>query len=306
MCRANQVTGILHLGRKPDLSIVSPAKRDAIQAVCPPKPLIAEQFACQRKRLAAAGLPVRDEPGGGPLHAPASLGATAALMIPEIARDGRDHEMPPQRATPLVTLSQWRTERPAMPGPFTGPVLSPDALHQLVAPSVYVVLASDHAIELAERVPRSQGGAVAITDRILVTNCHVVEGRPEILLSQQGHANRAHLLYADPGGDRCFLQSDTRVHPVPGLRRLSDLKIGEKVFSLGAPHGVEGTFGTGDISAFRQREGVRMIQSSVPAASGSSGGGLFDARGNLIGITTAGRTIGPTLTFSIAADDFWP
>jgi S1-C subfamily serine protease len=212
-----------------------------------------------------------------------------------------------QTAAPYFSLQDWRSRRPPMPIAFGGPAMAVDALYQRIAPSVYLVLASDHAIELAERVPRAQGGAVAISDTILITNCHVIEGRPQISLTQQGLTiGRAHLAYADPGGDRCFLRSDSPVNPVPGVRRFGELKLGEPVFSLGAPMGLEGSLGAGTISGFRQIEGVRLIQNTAPTAHGSSGGGLFDARGNLIGITTSGSVVTPNTFFSIAADEFWP
>ena len=96
------------------------------------------------------------------------------------------------------------------------------------------------------------------------------------------------------------------VHPIRGVRRFEDLHVGESVFSLGTPSGLELSFGEGLVSGLRLNEGVRMIQNSAPSWHGSSGGGLFDARGNLIGITTAGSTTVANMNFSIAAEDFWP
>ncbi len=295
MCVANQLTGIWRLGRKPDLSVATPRQRDAIREICPPRPLVGDQFACERSELAANGLPVRDEPGGGQLR-----GADLAMPSAGGAQAGG------KTGFPFFSLAKWRAERPPMPPPRRGPELRPPALYDLIAPSVYVVLASDHAIELAERVPRAQGGAVAVTGSVLVTNCHVIDGRPQIMLSQHGRASRAHLLYADPGGDRCFLRSDMPVNPVVGVRRYDDLRIGEPVYSLGAPLGLESHFGAGTISGFPRLEGVRIIQNSAPTAHGSSGGGLFDARGNFIGVTTAISTIHQDKNYSIAAEDFWP
>lgn len=193
-----------------------------------------------------------------------------------------------------------------MPPAFRGPPIAESELREKLESSVYVVLASDHAIELAERVPHAQGGAVAITPSILLTNCHVIDGRPEIMLSQKGLTMRARLVYADPGGDRCFLRADARVHPVAGVRPARELKLGEPVYSVGAPEGREGALGRGAVTAFRSLDGVRFIQNTAPTAHGSSGGGLFDQAGNLIGITTAIATASPTTSFSIAADEFWP
>jgi serine protease Do len=206
----------------------------------------------------------------------------------------------------FFSIEEWRAERPPMQAARGGPPLPPETLYRKAAPSIYVVIASEHAVELSERTPHAQGSAVAITDRILVTNCHVVAGRPQILLSQQGQSDRATLIYADPGGDRCFLKSDHMIlHPVQGVRRFDDLHVGEPVFSVGAPVGLEQSLGQGMISGLRQFEGVDLVQNSAPSWHGSSGGGLFDARGNLVGITTAMSATVPNLNFSIAAQDFW-
>src|SRR5579859_2682942 len=153
LCRTNQAIGLLRLGRKPDLSVGSPAQQEAILGACPPKPLAAEQFACERTRLAAEGLTVRDEPGCGPLN----VDAASNPMGPSLRAEA------PGARPVFFSLEKWRKERPQMPAPHAGPSLAPAALHDLVAPSIYIVIASDHPIELAERVPHAQGSAVAIT-----------------------------------------------------------------------------------------------------------------------------------------------
>ncbi len=300
MCRSNQIASLLRLGRKPDLAIASPAQRDAIRTVCADKRVPGERFACEREQLGTLGLPVRDEAGGGPIHPPGAGPVAAGAPSPVPKAD----QAP---GLPYFSLEKWRAERPPMPPARGGPALSAEAIYDRVAPSVYVVVASEHGLELAAATPHAQGSAVAVTDRILLTNCHVVAGRPQISVSQQGQVSRATLIYADPGGDRCFLKSEAMtVHPIQGVRRFSDLHVGEPVYSLGTPVGLERTFGQGMVSGLRQLEGVNFVQNSAPSWHGSSGGGLFDARGNLVGITTAISTTVANLNLSIAADDFWP
>ena len=96
------------------------------------------------------------------------------------------------------------------------------------------------------------------------------------------------------------------LHPIQGVRRADDIKIGETVYSVGTEAGLERSLGEGIVSGIRQWEGVRIIQNSAPTQHGSSGGGLFDSRGNLVGITTAISAIAAHMNFSIAAEDFWP
>ncbi|MDB5394140.1 MAG: Trypsin-like serine protease [Rhodospirillales bacterium] len=293
MCISNQLVLVRRLGRKPDLSAASQQQRAAIRDACSGKRVPGERFACERKELTATGLTVGNEPGGGSLQM--DMAATA----------GGPQEKPV--GLPFFSLQKWRQERPAMPVARGNEVMSSAALFEKVGPSVYVVLASEHAIELAARTEHSQGSGVAITDKILLTNCHVVAGRPQISVSQDGKTSRADLIYADPGGDRCFLSVDTMtLHPIQGVRRTDDIRIGETVYSVGTPAGLERSFGQGLVSGLRQWEGVRIVQNSAPTWHGSSGGGLFDARGNLVGITTAIDTIAANINFSIAAEEFWP
>jgi len=298
LCVTNQMATIQRLGRKPDLSVASSQQKAEIAQACGDKKVPGERYACQRSRLSAAGLPVRDEPGGSSMSL--DLAANPA---------GTQNLFKPQPATnlPFFSLQKWRLERPPMPPARNTQVLSAISVNEKVKDSVYVVMASEHAIELASRTEHSQGSAVAITDHILLTNCHVVAGRPQIAVSQDGAGSRARLIYGDPAGDRCFLQVDgMMLHPVQGVRRAEDLKVGETVYSVGTPSGLERSFGQGLISGLRQWEGVRIVQNSAPSWFGSSGGGLFDERGNLVGITTAIAANMPNTAFSIVAEDFWP
>ena len=68
---------------------------------------------------------------------------------------------------------------------------------------------------------------------------------------------------------------------------------------------LENTLGEGIVSGLRKRRDVDLVQTTAPISPGSSGGGLFDASGNLIGITTFLLRDGQNLNFAIAADTFW-
>jgi hypothetical protein len=313
MCVTNQMVGLARRARKPDLGVATVEQRTQIEKACGGNTIPAERFTCERAQLASAHLPVRDEPGGGPLRVDAVANASPLAPAGAPVRSGSPAPAGIPRGESITgfpttfSLDKWRSERPRMPPARSGPPLPPSALYDQISPSVYIVVASDQPVELAERVARAQGSAVAVSERVLLTNCHVIAGRPQIRLTQKGQSGRATLIYADPAGDRCFLKSDEMpVHPIQGIRRFEDLHVGETVFSLGTPSGLELSFGEGLVSGLRQNEGVRLVQNSAPSWHGSSGGGLFDARGNLVGITTAGSTTVANLNFSIAAEDFWP
>lgn len=81
-------------------------------------------------------------------------------------------------------------------------------------------------------------------------------------------------------------------------------KVGEKVFAIGSPRGLENTFSSGEISQLR---GNYVIQINAPIDHGSSGGALINEYGEAIGITSAGYDdSGANLNFAIDIDVIKP
>ncbi|MGH9440374.1 MAG: trypsin-like peptidase domain-containing protein, partial [Terriglobia bacterium] len=80
------------------------------------------------------------------------------------------------------------------------------------------------------------------------------------------------------------------------------LAVGEKVYAIGAPEGLELTISEGLISGLRDFDKERVIQTSAAISPGSSGGGLFDAEGRLVGITTFYLKGGQSLNFALPAE----
>ena len=179
-------------------------------------------------------------------------------------------------------------------------------LYKKVQSSVFVVVASPTLKDLHRGTQLSQGSAVAVSPSQLLTNCHILENCPYVLVVQDEKMTRATLVGRNEKWDRCVLAvKKSRLDPVKGIRRFDDLKVGEKVYSVGAPIGLERTLGEGIISGLRKLETCKLIQTSAQISSGSSGGGLFDARGNLIGITTFLLREAQNINFAIAAEQYW-
>lgn len=153
------------------------------------------------------------------------------------------------------------------------------------------------------------GSAVAITEDFAITNCHMLlgEGWEAIIGSDDlAKTGDVELIAADFAADRCVIRSrGLPLRPVDGIRRFDSLRIGEPVYAIGNPHRLERTISDGLLSGKRVRGEHRLIQISAPVSSGSSGGGLFDNRGNLIGITTSSRKKAQNINFAIPAADFW-
>jgi serine protease Do len=214
---------------------------------------------------------------------------------------------PSARRTPtyVASTAAWPAWKPlgVAPAALTGPTLSAQMLFERLAPSVLSVEArGGRGVAL--------GSAVAISATELLTNCHVLSGAQQIVVKQGNKHWQVAVGRADPGGDRCLLLvPDPVLTPVSGVRRYGDLKVGEPLYTLGSPSGLELTIADGILSGLREESGRRLIQTTAPISPGSSGGGLFDARGNLVGITTgvlAGKErLNQSLNFAIPADAFW-
>jgi S1-C subfamily serine protease len=192
---------------------------------------------------------------------------------------------------------------PDKPTSFDGAALDTRALFKKLSASVF-------KLEATRGEGVSQGSAVAVSTTDLLTNCHVVEGALKLLLKQGKQQWPARILRADPVTDRCVISVEgLTLQPVAGVRSYDSLEVGEAAFTLGSPVGLELTLSNGIISGRRDEAARHYVQTTAPISPGSSGGGLFDASGNLVGITTlvlVGREhMNQALNFAIPADAFW-
>jgi peptidoglycan hydrolase-like protein with peptidoglycan-binding domain len=111
-----------------------------------------------------------------------------------------------------------------------GPDLRAQDLFEQVSAAVYVVKAGE-----------ALGSAVAISDRELLTNCHVVRTSRTVSLEREGIQLTAGLASANTDADRCVLRIGEGSSTLPRwvrVRAYADLKVGERVFTIGAPRGL--------------------------------------------------------------------
>jgi hypothetical protein len=176
--------------------------------------------------------------------------------------------------------------------------LEPDVLFEKVAPSVWEVFTFD-----AKGVV-GLGSAVVIANGEVVTNCHVLANAKGALLRRQNVMYEAKLKHADVPRDLCVLSVANFTAPAVAVVPLAGLKVGQKVFAIGNPKGLEATLSEGLISGLRGewKDGSHVIQTTAPISPGSSGGGLFDTEGRLVGITTFQSKDGQNLNFALPAE----
>ena len=160
--------------------------------------------------------------------------------------------------------------------------LNAEQVYAKVKDSVYTV----YGIDFKTKKAITRGSAVAVTANILATNCHVVLAGNLVFVKLEAEKRSALILYRDEKQDLCLL-SVPGVHFSPvSLRDSSDVKIGETVFAIGNPQGTEKTLSQGIISNRHELDGGIWLQTDANVSFGSSGGGLFDQSGELIGITS--------------------
>lgn len=176
------------------------------------------------------------------------------------------------------------------------PVLSPVEIYAQNSAAVFMILA------IGEE-DASQGSAVALTPTIVITNKHVVEGSKIVGMRYNKEKVIFKPMKTSKSVDLYVLQSDIPLPHIKQTRKFDALKVGEKVYAIGSPESLANTISEGIVSGLRVIDGVRYIQTTAPIAHGSSGGALFDAGGNLIGITTKGYSGGGNLNFAISVDE---
>lgn len=159
--------------------------------------------------------------------------------------------------------------------------MDPAGVFEAVSPSVVIIWASDSLGE-----PLGQGSGVVLEDSQVVTNCHVVDEASGIQVSWDQDTAQAVLLARDGERDLCLLQMRRSLGIAATRGSSSELKIGHRVYTVGAPVGMELTIGEGILSGFRVFDSVRYLQTTAPISPGSSGGGLWDEQGRLLGITS--------------------
>lgn len=224
------------------------------------------------------------------------------------------------------------------PGQAQDREMPPSVIFTRVAPSTLIV-------PCTRKDGQIQGSSVVIDADQVVTNYHVVEGAQTIQVRHGSQSWPATLLAFDQRHDLAILSVPQLGRPKVSLRPASDVKVGEHVFAVGAPRGLELSLSDGLVSALRTPNGELaqqnpspdkgsamrvvsamrarkgepaeqtstldkgaaeqhssvppspLIQTTAPVSPGSSGGGLFDNQGRLIGIITFG-TSGQNLNFA--------
>jgi serine protease Do len=152
-------------------------------------------------------------------------------------------------------------------------------------------------------------------DGYLITNFHVIEGETEISVEvyqqRDGHLDRetykqVKIIAINKFHDLALLHIEDKGAPkfkAVTLGSSDALNVGDGVFAIGSPLGLERTVTQGILSTkTRQMEGELYLQTSTQINPGNSGGPLFNLAGEVVGVTNMKITFGEGLGFAIPVE----
>lgn len=154
---------------------------------------------------------------------------------------------------------------------------------------------TETTVFLQQYVTSGAGSGVVFSDAgLIVTNHHVIDGADEIKVRlTNGDEYGAELIASDAQSDLAVLRIDAENLTPVVLGDSDTLNVGESVIAIGNPLGSLGGTVTEGILSAKDREitidgqSMTLLQTSAAINPGNSGGGLFNSKGELIGVVNA-------------------
>jgi hypothetical protein len=190
---------------------------------------------------------------------------------------------------------------------------SANNVYAQVKRSIGIVLVSTFEGQLV-----GSGSAVTVASQTMVTNRHVLLPGHRYQVYMPGNGiYEAYMTICDSTQDLCLMEvKNLDANPVE-FGEAKKLSVGDVTYAVGAPNEIGNmvgvasatkqknyaplqlTLSNGLITALRPVEDGHIIQTNAAMSPGSSGGGLFDAQGRLIGITTFMMRSGQSLNMAL-------
>jgi serine protease Do len=153
-------------------------------------------------------------------------------------------------------------------------------------------------------------GFILTPDGYVVTNDHVVQGETKIAVVlfekkdgvlEKRKIEKVKLVATDPHQDLALLKmEDVKDLPIVYLGDSDGLRVGQTVYAIGNPHGLDRTVSEGIVSTLnRIMDGRPHIQTTTAVNPGNSGGPLFDLHGRVIGVVDLKLIFSEGLNFAI-------
>ena len=149
--------------------------------------------------------------------------------------------------------------------------------------------------------PQSLGSGFLVAPNIIATNFHVIEnsysGFVKFVNKKEIYEIEGVVGYNSDYDLALIKISDNIGTPLPLISPSID--IGQKIFVIGNPLGLEGTISDGIISGLRNLDDYSVLQISAPISPGNSGGPVVNENGNVIGIATFTISEGQNINFAV-------
>ncbi len=159
--------------------------------------------------------------------------------------------------------------------------------------SVFLIYLND-----ATGSPDALGSGFLVAPHVLVTNAHVAEaGNPVLAVGPVRIPLK--IINLDKSNDLATLSFVADITSKPLPLATDPIMPGEEVFAIGNPEGLEKTISQGIVSGTRTNDGRELIQITAPISHGSSGGPVFNAKGEVIGVAVGMLEDGQNLNFAV-------
>src|SRR5215468_5534214 len=168
-------------------------------------------------------------------------------------------------------------------------------VYKKALPSVVNITSTQVAFDFFYGAVPQQGagsGFVIDGEGHILTNYHVIQNARQLEVTTSDKKKyKAQVVGADPAHDLAVIQIPVKTVPRAEIGDSKSLVVGQKVFAIGNPFGLNGTMTRGIISSIRSVRGPRgfideAIQTDAAINPGNSGGPLLNSRGEVIGINT--------------------
>ena len=180
--------------------------------------------------------------------------------------------------------------------------LTAEQIYKKVSGAVVVVHAYDENDKFS-----AQGSGVVINDKgYVVTNYHVLSGNERLeILHGKEVVPYVDIIGIDVEKDILILKIEAKKFPAIKIGDSKSLNIGQRVYAIGSPMGLENSISEGIISGLRSVDESKrnFIQITASISTGSSGGAVVNDKGELIGISTLTAMKGQNLNFAIPIDE---
>ena len=160
-------------------------------------------------------------------------------------------------------------------------------------------------MEDADGQPLSLGSGFFVREGEIASNLHVVEGAARgyaKLTGQKAKYDIEGITAVDSERDLVVLKISAARPRTLSLGNSDGVQVGESVYAVGNPQGLEGTFSQGIVSSIREVGTDKLLQITAPISPGSSGGPVLNGKGEVIGVSVATFRGGQNLNSAIPSN----